>query len=153
MPFPSNSGTASLGLAQALPLAQAVAGNIKFQAQNLVTACGQGPVAANVILNYLTVLADAQLTFAKVAAVPGIAAYAQAQVGDANISAEFSAMTSAITAVTNWALANFPVDASGFLQAIAFTGDSTGRTQQATFTTAQTTGLVTVLNALIATIN
>lgn len=156
MAFPSSNGTQGFTVAQALQLAQGVASIIKSQASNLSAQCAAGPVQASVILNLLTVLADAKLNLTKCAAVPGLATYAQAQTGDANIATEFTAMSSALDAVTQWVIANFPTGSDGtgtYLLVTQFTPDNTGRTQQRTFTTVQTAGLKTVLDALVATIN
>lgn len=154
MTFPSSSGSQAFGLTQALAVAQAQAANVKNQAATLSAQCAAGNVAAQAILNFLTVIADATLMLNKAAAVTGLAAYAQAQLGDVNISAEFQTMLTAMAAVTSSVLSTMPLDPTNtYLMVTSFTPDGTGRTQQRTFTPAQTAGIKTVLDALVATIN
>jgi hypothetical protein len=154
MPFPSSTGSQSFTLEAALNLAQGTAANIKARTQSLSTACAAGNVAAQTILDVMTMLADSRLNLTKCAALSGLAAYAQAQIGDASIATEFNTMTSALDAVISWTIANFPKDSTNtFLMITSFTADNTGRTQQRTFTSAQLVGLKTLLDALVATID
>lgn len=154
MTFPSSSGSRSFGLSSALNSAQAMAAGVKAQGQALSALCAAGAVAASSILTFTTMLADAKVLFNKCAAVAGLEAYAQAQVGDLDIASEFTAMLAAIDATTAWVVANFPKDSTNtFLMVTSFASDNTGRTQQRQFTPAQTAGLKTVVDALVATID
>jgi hypothetical protein len=87
------------------------------------------------------------------AATPGIGPYAQEQVSDPalNIGAEFNTMTAAIQDVVAWIVTNFPKDAGGRLLSHTINADGTRVPQS--FTPAQTAGLTTRLNTLIAAIS
>jgi hypothetical protein len=152
MAFPSSSGTNALGLSQALQNAQNIAGQIKQQAQAFAAqAIGPGIVASQLVgipalwTSYNTALST-------YGAVPGMQAYAQAQLGNVSldIASAFTAMQAAITSTVAWIQANFPAS-GGFLQYVQFRID--GNLTYTTFTPAQLTGFLTQLNALIATIN
>jgi hypothetical protein len=157
MAFPSNVGTQALGLAQALPTAQGLATTIKTQASSLSAQCAAGGLQASAAINFLTLLADSKVKLQQCAAVPGISAYAQAQLGDVSIATEFTTMLAAMDAVTAWVTTNFPVatDATNYtsLATMQFDQAGTGRIVQRTFTAGQTAGLKSVLDALVATIN
>jgi len=154
MAFPSSTGSQALTLALALQTAQNMAGAVKVRAQSLSISCAAGNVPAQTILDGVSALADAKVTFNKCSATVGLAAYAQAQVGDANIATEFTTMVSAIDGVNNWVLANFPKDSTNtFLMITSFTPDNTGKITQRTFSTAQLAPLKTLLDALVASID
>lgn len=153
MPFPAANGTTfPVTLEAAWMGARNTAAQIKAQASNLNSQIATGPVSSQVIINSLSffVTLNGQLT--TYAAVPGLAAYAQAQVNNPSldVAGAFTTMQNALVAVGSWIMTNFPVDANGFLQAIQFSG---GNVVWATFTSAQLAGLTTALNALIATIS
>lgn len=153
MPFPSSSGSRSFTLAAALSLAQLTADAVKSRSQTLSAACGLGNVPASSILVYLAYLADAKANFTKSAAAPGLAVYAQEQIGDTDIANEFNAMVSAVDTVRNWILTNFPKDGSGNLLYTQFTADNSGRTQQTFFTIGQVSGLKALLDSLVLSID
>lgn len=86
--------------------------------------------------------------------VPGIGPYAQEQLGDGtlNVATEFNAMIAAIDNVITWIRNNFPVATganAGVLLAQVF--GVNGR-EDRLFTSTQTAGLRTQLDALIATV-
>lgn len=152
MAFPSTAGSIPQTLSVAWETARAVAGTIKLQTQSLRTQSAQGNVGASQILNHLTFLADQKVRLQAIAALPGIAAYAQEQVNDPtlNVATEFNAMVAAMDGVRDWVIANFPAS-GGFLQAQSFQAD--GRTVDRQFSTATLATYRTQLDALIATIN
>ena len=150
MAFPSNTGSTPISLSLALQNAQQIAGNLKAQAQNLVTLATGNGVQAFQLLNLPSQWTTWNNQLTSYANLSGMAAFAQAQLGDASVGSDFAAMQSAITAVVNWIVANFPAS-NGFLQALTF--GAQGVVNYVTFTPAQLTPLVTLLNALIATIN
>lgn len=154
MAFPSSTGSRAFTLDRALQTAQNQAGATKVQAQSLSISCAAGNVPAKTILDAVSSFADAKATFNKCAATSGLAAYAQAQVGDATIASEFTAMTSAIDAVVSSVMSTFPKDSTNtFLLITSFTPDGTGKTQQQTFTAAQLAPLKSLLDALVASID
>jgi hypothetical protein len=153
MAFPSSVGTKSDSLADAWERARAVASSVKQQAQNLNALSLAGPVAGPSIIRFCGDLADARDVFTRLAAVPGLGAYAQEQVADPalNVANEFNAMVAAIDATRTWITANFPKDAGSYLLAVSF--DANGRTVERTFDSAALAGFRTQLAALIATID
>jgi hypothetical protein len=146
--FPTNATrTLDAALTQVLSLAA----QLKAETQTVKALCA-APLDATRLIQYQSFLADKADSFTALAAVPGLGAYAQTQLGDGtlNIAAEFTTMTNALTATRTWIGANFPKAASGELLERKF--DAAGRTTTNMFSTAQTAGLATVLDALIATI-
>lgn len=97
--------------------------------------------------------------FQGVAATPGIGAYATEQYGDGYaIGPDFGAFTTALQGVVGWLIANIPrepvdaLDPEGPRYLLLQTLDADGARTDRTFSTAQTAGLRTVLDALIATV-
>lgn len=153
MPFPATNGTAApIGLDAAWSGARNTASQIQAQAVSLSAQIAAGPVSAAVIIAALSFLTPLNAQLTTYAAVPGIAAYAQTQVNNEslNVATAFSAMQSALVAVVNWILSNYPVDSSGYLQDRQFIS---GQVAWSVFTTAQLAGLATLLAALSATID
>jgi hypothetical protein len=153
--FPSSSGSRQQSLVQAFATLRGLAGAVKSRSVVLNTACAAGNVGSTALLDFAVFLADCKATMQAASSVPGLAAYAQAQINDPtfDIAASFVDMMTQINSTSAWFVANFPKDGSGFLLAKSFTGDNSGRTQDRQFTPAQTATLRTVLNALIATID
>lgn len=152
MAFPSSVGRPYV-LANAWESARQIAGQLKTSAQNLKTLSLAGPVTSSDLLNFQSRLVDSKASLATVSAVPGLAAYAQAQVNDnvLDVAASFSAMATQIDATGAWIVANFPKDGSGYLLASQFNGG--GRVVDRTFATAALVGLRAQLDLLIATID
>lgn len=153
--FPSSSGTYQESLDSAWRRIREMASYVKSRTVSLNTAAAAGSISSSLILDYATFLADAKIALQSAASVQGIAAYAQEQIADPtfDIVASYTDMVNAINSVTAWVIANFPKDANGFLLAKTFTAVNDGRTQDRTFTPAQTATLRTVLDTLTATIN
>jgi len=153
MSFPaSNGATFPLTLDAAWVKARDTAAQVKSQTDTLNSAISAGPVSAQSIINTLSFFTNANTVFTQVAAVPGIAAYAQAQVNNPSfdVAASFQTMQNALIAAGNWIITNFPHDVSGNLLALQF---SAGQPVWATFTQAQLAPLATLLTALSATIS
>lgn len=153
MAFPSSNGSVQVSLAEAWGDARAAAANVKSRAQQASAASSAGTLTGDQALQLSTFLADSKVQLQRDAAVSGIAAYAQSQVGDPalNVAAEFSAMLTALDAVVTWVVANFPKDGTGRLLHQTLT--AAGRPVSAPFTAAQTAGLRTALDGLSASIN
>jgi hypothetical protein len=153
MAFPSSNGSIQISLAEAWADARSVAANIKSRAQQVSSAAAAGTLTGDAALSLSQYLADAKVQLQRDAAVSGISAYAQNQVGDPalNVAAEFTNMLTQIDAVTAWIVANFPKDGTGRLLHQTIT--AAGRPVSAPFAAAQTVGLRTALDGLIASIN
>lgn len=138
-------------LARALLTAQDTARTVKTQASSASAAMAAGDVSGNVIIEIYVALVAAKTKFDAVAAVSGIGRYAKDQFADQgfDVVAAFTAMTDAITDCGTWINTNFPKDGNGYLLKDKLTASGV---DVRAFTTAQTAGLRTVLNALIATI-
>lgn len=145
MAFPTQ-----LSLSAALRQAQDDAAQLKAYVQQVSNATAAGNVSANLVIELHWKMIWVKARFDAAAAVPGLAAYAQAQLGNPSldIAAEFSAMVAQVVATRDWIITNFP-SAGGYIQ--KDTLDASGVTVRQ-FTPAQTAGLRTVLDALIATI-
>jgi hypothetical protein len=151
MAFPSSSGSKADDLANAWGGVRSNAAHIKVYSQDLRSASAAGPIQAATIVLYADQLASAKAAFDRYTAVPGLAAYAREQVNDPalDIVAEYQTMAAQLVAVRDWIIANFPKDASGYLLYHQF--DAAGKIVQRTLSSAQTAGLRTQLDALIAT--
>jgi hypothetical protein len=153
MAFPSATGSKEFDLERAWAHARQYAGMVKANAQNVRALSLAGTLPSANVLALVSFLADAKIEFARVSSVPGLAAYARAQVDDPalDIAAEFTNMVSTLDGTIGWIVTNFPKDAGGFL--LAQTILASGRTQDRIFTAAATATLRTQLDALIAAIN
>ena len=147
MPFPASNGVLSDVLEQVSRFALAM----KRQVEATRARMAAGSVGSSEIIDLDIRLRGWRAEIVKAASTPGIAAYAQAQLGNAQLDvvAEFNGMVAAIDSVTAWIRANFPRDANGFLLERTW-GDSGPVDRQ--FTSAQTAQLRTQLDALIATV-
>lgn len=153
MAFPSTSGSVPLTLEAAWQQARSVAASVKATANNILALIAAGPVSSIQLVGLPGYMNQQNTILTQCGAVSGIAAYAQAQVGNAglNVPAAFSAMQTAMTNVSNWVTTNFPKDGSNNLLYQQYNGG--GNFAYLSFTQAQLAGLVTVLNALVATID
>jgi len=150
MAFPSSNRD---DLASAWAGIRVAAGRIKTYAQSLKTASAAGSIQAGDVVSFVDQLASSNDTLARYTAVPGLVEYVRAQIDNAavDIVAEYSTMLAQINATRNWVLTNFPKDADGYLLYHKF--DAAGRISQRTFSPAETAGLRTQLDALLATID
>lgn len=145
MAFPTSSATLSVGLARA----QSQASAIKRIAQNNYETMAAGPVSASFVITLLDNLKGARSVFDAAGNLPGMAAYAQEQLGQ-DVTADFVAMVSEIDTVGSLIVSALPKDGSGYL--LLETIDAQGNRTERTFTSAQTSGVRSALQDLIATI-
>lgn len=153
MPFPATNGDSfPMTLDVAWSAARNTAAQIQTQCANLNAQISSGSVSAQTVINVLSTFVGLNAQLSTYSAVPGLSAYAQAQVNNPSLDvvAAFASMQSALIAVGAWIIGNFPIDSSGYLQALRFNG---GTIQWATFSTAQLSGLAALLTALSATID
>lgn len=110
-----------------------------------------GPVSGNVIRQLLDALITAKAELQTAAAVNGIVAYAQSQEGDPeyDVAAQFTTLVDACTGVISWIVANIPTS-GGYVQMETW---SASGVSVRTFSTAQTAGLRTQLDTIIAAVN
>lgn len=153
MPFPASNGSIPLTLDAAWALARSTAQQVQQQAQQLNAQISAGPVSAQIIVNSCAFFATLNVTLTQCAAVAGLAAYAQTQVGNPGLDVvgAFSSMQAALVAVGSWIMTNFPKDGSGNLLYVKF--NASGVPQYLSLTQAQLAPLATLLTALSATIN
>lgn len=109
--------------------------------------------SAAVIFTLLDDLRAQIQTWERVAAVPGMGDFAQAALveSERDIVADFTAMVTAALAARDWIVAAFPKDGDGYLLRETF--DASGARVERQFTPQQLGGLVTVMDALAATID
>lgn len=153
MAFPAANGSAfPVALDAAWVGARQAAASLQSQCTTLNAQIAAGNVSGQSIITSLSFFIAINNQLTAYAAVPGIAAYAQQQVNNVSldVAGAFSGMQAALVAVGNWIVNNFPKDTGGFAQAFTLT---IAGPQWATFSTAQLSGLATLLTALSATIN
>jgi hypothetical protein len=150
MAFPASTAR----LAHALENAYATALRIKQQTQQLRTLSAAGPTERRAYIALAQQLHGAITTWGTVAALPGIAAYAQAQWGSdqIDVAAEFAAMRAAAVTLRDWILSVFPRDAGTGAFLVSSYDTVTGAETPLTFTAAQTATFRTNADALIGAI-
>lgn len=153
MAFPTDVGSKRDDLERAWEGVRNAAGAIKSAAQAVRTRSAAGPIEAREVVTLADQLANANDRLARYTVVPGLLAYVREQINDPTIDivAEYNAMLAQINAVRTWVINNFPKDASNYLLYHTFGAD--GRIVQRTLTSAQTAGLRTQLDALLATLD
>lgn len=140
-------------LSYALNVVQNYAAQAKDRATSAVAVMAAGPVNTVFIFSLLDALAGLIANLNLVKNTAGLDAYATGQVQGyaGTMSSDIAATISAAQACIDWVTANFPKDSTNtWLLAQQLGGDGT-RTYRA-FTSAQTAGLRTALNNLLATI-
>jgi len=147
MAFPAHTQSLADGFVTALRTAT----RLKAYATEIRDFSEVEYTSANQIIQLYARLVEAKVLFASVADLPGIAAYAQEQLGDdqLDIAAEFLAMTAQIENCRQWVLSNFP-NYNGYI--LKDTLDSTGIVVR-NFSPAELSSLRTVLDTLITTID
>ena len=143
-------------LARSLNLAQTTASSLKRTSQRIRDDCVAGNISGYVLTQELyPQLVQADDTFEEVKTQPGLAQFAKDQVPDDptyDPAAEFATMQTEVNNVGAWIQANMPAS-GGKLLYESFDSPGTDFIVADEFTPAQTAGLVTALDALIATIN
>jgi hypothetical protein len=147
MALPSSTSSMGTALAQV----QNIAASVKSQAGNVLVSLQTGPVNTIFIFQMLDQLNGLITSLNALSATTGLNAYATAQLPGyvGTMTTDITATVNAAQASINWVVTNFPA-ASGFLQ--AFSLNANGTRTPASFTSAQTAGLQTLIQALIATI-
>ena len=104
-------------------------------------------------LRYYERITNASITLNTAKTIPGIAAYAQAQLNDPalDVAAEFTAVVDAIETLRVWIVANFPVGTGGALLYHTL-NESTGELVNMQFTVAQLATFRSEADVLLATI-
>ena len=153
MAFPAYNGTKQ-HLDEVLARVRSLAHTIKTSSQQLRDASAAGSIIARRIVNHCDSLAQINDQLNTLKAVPGIGDYAKEQFNDANIdiAAEFTAMQNALASTVSWIATNMPKETvtNRWLSVEELVD---GKRVDRTLTTAQTAGLRTQLDALIATID
>ena len=149
MAFPASTQR----LDSALSSACAHALRVKQFFQQLRNESAAGDVARERIVESLRVLALANTAWTAAASTPGIAAYAQEQLGSPtlDVAAEFTAMLNAASSLRTWIFNNFPKDAGSGAWLVQSHNDS-GVPTSLMFTTAQLATFRTNVDTLLATI-
>lgn len=129
------------------------AAGTKAQAAEALATLQAGPVSTTWVFNAIDQMKDAIDRFNKFKNITGLDAYATAQVPGyvGTLSADITTTQAAIQSCIDWCVTNFPKDSTNtWLLAFSMAADGT-RTPR-NFTTAQTAGLQTRLQAVIATV-
>lgn len=135
----------SLSPADAYNMIRANAAGVKAQAQNALISLG-GNVTTTFIFQLVDQLAGVAAALNAWKAISGLDAYATAQGYSGSLAADAGSCASAATNCISWVTTNFPIGT-------AYTAwNADGSRVAHSFTTAQTAGLQTALQAFIATI-
>jgi hypothetical protein len=129
------------------------AAGIKQQAVDGLALLQSGPVDANWIFNAADIMRNTISSFNRFSGVVGLNAYATAQIPNyaGTMTVDIAATVMSVQGCLDWIVLNFPKDTTAtFVLAYILNADGT-RTARS-FTTVQTAGLQTKLQALIATI-
>ncbi len=124
---------------------------LKRQSQQLRDATAARDVPMSRLVNSATQLGVMRAAFVETRDAPGVATYASANLGIADVVAELNAVIAAIDSTIAWIVANAPTNGGGFLAIETLNADGTTTKRMAA--TAQTAGLRTELDALILTID
>lgn len=151
MAFPSSGGTTK-SLGDIWNQVRGLAANTKSAATQLRASAAAGPVTAIRILEFFAELSSAKASFQVAAGIPGLVEYAKNQLGNTNLDIvlEFNTMVSEIDRTIQWGITNLP-QAGGFVQVLTL--PASGVYTWRTFSSAESAGLRTRLDALIATID
>jgi hypothetical protein len=125
------------------------AGSVKAQAQNALLTMQSGPVNSDYIFSMLNELGGIVAALNAWKVITGLDSFATAQGYTGTLSTDCATCATAATACITWVVTNFP-NSGGFLQSHTLNADGT-RTPRS-FTTVNTAGLQTNLQAFIATI-
>lgn len=151
MPLPSSTG---VWLEQALKQILGQVAGTRTQAVNSLATLQAGSVDTEWIFNAIDTMRDAIARFNRFKNVAGLDAYATAQFPgySGTMTADITATVNAIQQCIDWCVANFPKDSTNiWLKSHQMAADGT-RTL-ASFTSAQTVGLQTRLQAVIVTLS
>jgi hypothetical protein len=127
-----------------------LANSLKTYAQSIVTLCQANNCGGNDVKGIFLALINLITRFNAIAAIPGIAAYAQAQENDNtyDVVAAFNGLLSLVATARDWITTNIP-QSSGYV--LLEQWSSSGIAVRV-FSNSDTTGLQTALNNVIASI-
>ena len=136
-------------LSKALEAIQQQRAWLKVSVLPAMVATLGGTSNANQIFQFVDNLRATLQAMGTAAATPGLAAYAQTQISQPTYDpvADYNALVADLNAIIAWVTTNFPKDVGGFVQAYTLNAD--GSRTPATFTSAQTAGLVTLINTAL----
>ena len=142
------------GLGKAYQKAQNVSIRVKQFATSARNALIAGNVSANAVIQIMTNLKSTIEVWDSVSALSGIGQFAKDQEDDQayDVVAEFIAMRTEAVAARDWVITNFPKDNASPFYIIKDILEVDGSITVRVFTPAQTTGLQTSLDDLIAAI-
>ncbi len=145
--------TTNYDVGTAVASVSALAASLKVQCANNITALQGGPVSADQIIGVLSSMSGQGDRIASLKATVGLNAQAQTQIPGyvGTMTSDITVLQTALQGVIDWVVNNIPKDANGFI--LIYTMTPTGSKIVRTFSPAQTTGLVTQLQALQATIS
>ena len=125
----------------------------KTTSQNYVAQLAAGPVSSDWVFAFINRCNLSIVGFNQYKGVPGLNAYAQAQIPGyaGTMTSDIDAVIAGIQACIDWVVANFPKDSTN-TWVLAYSINADGTRNPRNFSTAQTAGLRTNLNALIALI-
>lgn len=149
MAFPASSPLLSDVLADA----RAEARRVTAKSASLKAASLAGDVPRPDLIAYMGQLNKAVGVWNAARSTPGIAVYAQDQLGSPtlDVGAEFTAMMNATTTLRDWIFTNFPKDAGGAWLVHSYS--NAGIQTALVFTTAQLAQFRNHIDTLIATIS
>ncbi len=141
----------NINLARAYDEIRREAARSYSEAVTLRAASLAGSISSAQILGLAGNLRSARIIMEERSSTPGIASYAQAQEDDAayNVAAEYVTMRDTLDATLAWISSAMPEN-GGYLQAETLNAD--GSVTYRSFSTAQTAGLRSALDNLIASI-
>ena len=139
-------------LGQALIQILGQAGGVKQQATDALAQLA-GPVDSVWSFNAADIMRNTISNFNRFSGVAGLNAYATAQIPGyvGPMTADIAATVAATQSCLDWIVANFPKDTTA-TYVLAYILNADGTRTSRSFTTVQTAGLQTRLQALIATI-
>ena len=150
MAVPASTQALDQVLENALGLCQ----QIKAQSGNAIISLQSGNVTTDFIFQCLDQLRWTVSSLTAYGATAGINAFASSALPGyaGTLTTDMSATSMAATNAINWVVANFPTDASTHTYLLGYILNADGSRTPRTFTPAQTSGFVTLLQNLISTI-
>lgn len=150
MAFPATQQILLEGFQQA----RSIASRVKTRVTRVRDLSAAGPINRFEVIKLVSLLSDSNTTLSSIASISGIGQFAQDQLDDnsIDIAAEFSTMNSAIIALRDWIVNNYPTD-SGSGAWLVESYNNSGNSVPLTFTTAELVTFRTHCDTLIATID
>lgn len=138
-------------LARAFNQSLGMGQQMRARVQQLRTASSLGPTERALYLTLQRELSEAMTLWASAAAMPGLVAYARAELGDGTLDlvAELIAARSAAQTLRDWIFTNFPREA-GSGAVLTHTYSQEGVATPLTFSVAATAGFRAAADAFIA---